>query len=113
MRYWVLDGQTPRPATFEEWAVWFSANSREREVALTEFPCCDVSTVFIGCAMHHEGMPPQLFETALFTDGERPREHVDVVGKAADWDSAVVIHDQIVARVAKSIERKMQNQAKD
>jgi hypothetical protein len=72
-------------------AAWDSA---DRHVGLTDVGKRRVSTVFL-IVNHGYGRTPQLFETAVFEQGEL----VDIVGRYSTWAQAEAGHAQVVAEL--------------
>lgn len=89
--HYVLDGHTPVKATdFLTFMAWYEAT--ERHVARALGDGWELSTVFLGVAVHQtrdreEGLPP-LFETCLFREGA----HAQVLARYHTWEQAAAGH---------------------
>ena len=94
MRWFVLDGQTPRPASLAEWARQFD-DVRVRTVAHEPLPHgVEVSTVFVGYDVVAAPGSPMLFETMVFNGAFH-----GVRERYATWDEADAGHRRIVSMV--------------
>lgn len=99
--YYLLDGETPRPVSAEEWSARFDAEPEHRRVALTFVtPTVYVSTVFLGID-HGFGRrpedPPVLFETMVFgTDDQEQWRYTSLAAARAG-------HGEVVAAVTKQV----------
>lgn len=111
MRYYVLDGKTPRPVSdVIEWGLWFEDVSK-RVVQQTAVGRILISTVFLGLDHRFGGRPgdlPILFETMVF--GIPVLD--DYQERCCSWDEALEQHrfaGALVAGVLKSIHQRWIN----
>jgi len=90
--HYVLDGHTPVKATdFLTFMAWYEQT--DRHVAHDDGETWELSTVFLGVAVHHprdreEGALPELFETCLFRTGD----HAQVLARYHTWEQAAAGH---------------------
>ncbi len=100
---YILIGQTPVPEPDTlKWAEWFE-NIGNRRVALTDFPECHISTVFLGID-HNFGWSdkPLLFETMTFWHSQNPLykpDTCDFGGRCSTWAEAEAMHVETVEQV--------------
>src|SRR5689334_16109561 len=87
--FYLLDGHEPRPATFPEWAEWYTSNAgvAGRTLARDWVGGTEISTVFLGRAAGLEE-PPLLFETMTFSRTGQP----GLQWRYATWDDALAGH---------------------
>ncbi len=98
IRYYILEGKTPRRTDLMTWARWECEHPENRRVAWTVVGRTHVSTIFLGFdhRMFRVG-PPQLFETMIFGG---PMD--EVRDRYATYDEADAGHTETVERVAEA-----------
>lgn len=93
LRFWILDGHTPKQVSMPEWVEWNGLVSKpalsHRSVAQDAIGEVRVSTVFLIAPVLD-----QFFETMVF-GGTLDREQV----RYATWDEAVAGHAEMIAKV--------------
>lgn len=89
-RYYRLQGRVAVPCKdAAEWGYFFFKT--DRQVALTEIGCLQISTVFLGLDHNYFGKgDPVLFETMIF-DGEDNYQE-----RCCTWEQAEVMHAKAV-----------------
>ncbi len=94
---YILDGHNPvEEKNVIKWGYWIE--KADRHVAVTEFPKCRVSTVFLGINHNLEFSEPILFETMVFwTDNTKDIEEIS--RRCSTWNQAEKIHMEIVEQV--------------
>ena len=90
---YTLDEQgEPKPCDdFLAWADWFE-NIDNRRLALDKVGDTAVSTVFLGLDHAADDGPPQLWESAIITDGG-----IEVVRRYRSREAALAGHAELVA----------------
>jgi hypothetical protein len=93
--HYVLDGHTPVKATdFLSFMAWYE--QADRHVAHDFGEGWELSTVFLGVAVHHprdmQDVLPPLFETALFGEGA----DTNVLERYDTWEDAEHGHAQFL-----------------
>lgn len=108
--YYRLDGYAAVPIPGEgyeavlEFVKVLEASSPDRQVAFTQGPGWDLSTVFLGydhnylavaMGLSPEEAPPLIFETALF----RPDDSCEILKRYSTWDEALTGHNLYLTRI--------------
>ena len=92
LAWWILDGDEPRQAEWEEYIAWMSNGfDQTRRIARSKVRGVEVSTVFLSVDHQFGSGPPILFETMIF-GGDQDQEQWRYTSKAA----AVVGHKRVV-----------------
>ena len=94
MKLYILDeNRQAISVEFNEWAKEFKTSARQ--VAVTTFVDCKVSTVFLGVDHNYFDVgPPLLFETLVF-DGVLD----DEMRRCSTWEEAEIQHAEVVQEV--------------
>lgn len=92
-RWYRLDGHAVVPADNV-----LQVDLENNRVAFTILPDDrEISTVFLGMDHAYQG-PPQLFETAVFTEAG-----VRIIDRCATWEEAEAMHREAVERLTAEI----------
>lgn len=85
----------------------FMENIKIRKLAEWHSPANDiwVSTVFLGIDHQYGDGPPLLFETMVFRNGSG-----EECERCSNWDEAVAMHDEMVAKVEAELGPQQSNQ---
>jgi hypothetical protein len=95
MKYYILEGKNPIPASsFQALAMFFENCGEARSVALTEIGDYRVSTVFLGIDHNFDEGEPLLFETMIF-GGKFDREG-EYQTRCSTWAQAEAQHAEAI-----------------
>jgi hypothetical protein len=94
-KWYVLDGKTVLPVSYDDWVKWMSSGDYKKHIANDVFGEVRVSTIFLG-SNHDYGFcdVPQLFETMILGG-----EHDQWGERCALYDQAIEMHAKACAMV--------------